>query len=557
MKTFLKSLMIGLLAVTLTGPAAVAEERPAFSDEELDQMLAPIALYPDSLLSQVLMASTYPLEVVQAARWSRANPSLKGDDAVKAVESMDWDPSVKSLVAFPQILQRMDERLDWTQRLGEAFLAQEPHVLDAIQGLRQRAAVAGNLSSNEQLRVTRQDEAILIEPARPEAVYVPYYNPAVVYGPWAWTGYPPVYWGPFPGYYAAPAFSPVFFWGPAIVVSTGFFFGHANWHHHHVAVHHDKHFHSRYGKHQQTVGAAQSSKAVAWKHDPVHRRGVPYRHASLHDQFGKSGQGARGGNGWRDQRAPGPAPSARQGSGGQTAGGRDGRDDRRDFTDRGGREGGSQQRPSTQGSNNAPDGRGKPGFNPGSRSSGTSGPAPQGGDRRSDAGRDQSRFQGRGPAPQHEPGRPAARQPQHADANRNNNVLRFPAPQATPSAPAAQQGRGPDTAGNVHRFQGHVPAPRSAPAPAPRAQPRPAAAPQRSAHPGGAAPRQPMGSAPVAGPGNRGQASHPVAMPQRSAPAPQAQARGNSAPRMANGNGNFRGGGGGGGNGGRGGGSFR
>ena len=152
MKTFLRSLLAGLLALTLTGPVAVAEERPAFSDEELDQMLAPIALYPDSLLSHILMASTYPLEVVQAARWSRANSQLKGDDAVKAVEGMDWEPSVKSLVAFPQILQRMDERLDWTQRLGEAFLAQEPHVLDTIQGLRQKAATAGNLNSNEHMR---------------------------------------------------------------------------------------------------------------------------------------------------------------------------------------------------------------------------------------------------------------------------------------------------------------------------------------------------------------------------------------------------------------------
>jgi hypothetical protein len=549
MKSFLRSLMIGLLAVTLTGPVAVAQERAAFSEEELDQMLAPIALYPDSLLSQVLMASTYPLEVVQAARWSRANPSLKGEEAVKAVDGMDWDPSVKSLVAFPQVLQRMDERLDWTQRLGEAFLAQEPHVLDAIQGLRQRAATAGNLNSNEQLRVTRQDDAILIEPARPEAVYVPYYNPAVAYGPWLYPAYPPVYWAPFPGYYAAPAFSPFFFWGPAIVVSTGFFFGHANWHHHHVAVHHDKHFHSRYGK-PHTV-ASPHSKPVAWQHDPVHRKGVPYRHASLQNQFGQTGHGARGGNGWRDQRGPGSASSARQGNDGHTAGRRDGRDDRRDSADRGGREAGS-QRPSTQGSNNAPDGRGKPGFNPGSRPSGTSGPSAQGSDRRSDAGRDDSRFQGRGPTPQHEPG-PAARPPQRADAN-GSNVLRFPTPQARPSAPAAPQGRGPDTAGNVHRFQGHVPAPRSAPAtPAARQDHRPpVATPQRSGQQAVGRPQQPR-LPQVAG--HAGPAPQQVAVPQRMAPPPQAQARGNSAPRMASGNGNFRGGGGG--NSGRGGGSFR
>src|SRR3989304_891274 len=131
MKAFLKSVVAGLLAVLLTLPAAVAQNRPAFSPQELDQMLAPVALYPDPLLSQILMAATYPLEVVQAARWSRANPHLKGQDAVRAVEPMDWDPSVKSLVAFPQILHRMDEQLEWTRRLGEAFLDQEPPGMDA------------------------------------------------------------------------------------------------------------------------------------------------------------------------------------------------------------------------------------------------------------------------------------------------------------------------------------------------------------------------------------------------------------------------------------------
>ncbi len=226
MNTFLRSLVAGLLAVSLTAPAAAAPERPAFTQEELDQMLAPVALYPDSLLSQVLMAATYPLEVVQAARWSRANPQLKGQDAVRAVESMDWDASVKSLVAFPQILQRMDEQLEWTQRLGEAFLAQETQVMDSIQGLRQRAEGVGNLRSNEQMRVTRQDGNILIEPAQQQVVYVPYYDPAVVYGGWWWPAYPPYYWGPPPGYYAWPAYAPGWYWGPAIAFSWGFFFGH-------------------------------------------------------------------------------------------------------------------------------------------------------------------------------------------------------------------------------------------------------------------------------------------------------------------------------------------
>jgi hypothetical protein len=278
MKAFLKSVVAGLLAVLLTLPAAVAQERPAFSQQELDQMLAPIALYPDSLLSQILMAATYPLEVVQAARWSRANPHLKGQDAVRAVETMDWDPSVKSLVAFPQVLHRMDEQLDWTQRLGEAFLAQETHVMDSIQGLRQKAEQAGTLQSNEQMRVTRQDGHILIEPAYPHVVYVPYYNPAVVYGSWWWPAYPPVYWGPPPGYYAWPAFASGFFWGAGVAISQRFFFGHTDWHHRHVKVVNVVH--------QPRLHTTPIAKPVKWQHDPVHRRNVPYRHAVLRQPSG-------------------------------------------------------------------------------------------------------------------------------------------------------------------------------------------------------------------------------------------------------------------------------
>ena len=254
MTAFLKSVAVWLLAAALTAPAAFAQDRGAdYRQEELDQLLAPIALYPDSLLSQVLMASTYPLEVVEAARWSRANSHLKGEDAVKAVEAMDWDPSVKSLVAFPQILHRMDERLSWTQRLGEAFLAQEPQVLDTIQSLRQKAAAAGNLQSSDRMRVTTEGDLIMIEPADPRVVYVPYYDPAVVYGPWSWTGYPPIAWGPPVGYVVAPGW-PGFFWASAVVVSTGFFFGHCDFHHRHVKVVH-RHVvtHTRFGKPVHTV----------------------------------------------------------------------------------------------------------------------------------------------------------------------------------------------------------------------------------------------------------------------------------------------------------------
>src|SRR5882762_6207511 len=152
------------------------QSRPAFTQQELDQMLAPIALYPDSLLSQIFMASTYPLEVVEAARWSRANPGLKGEEAVNAVEQKDWDASVKSLAAFPQVLAMMDQHLEWTARLGDVFIAQEPQVMETVQSLRQKAYAAGNLRSTEQVTVYEQGDAYAIEPARPEVVYVPYYD---------------------------------------------------------------------------------------------------------------------------------------------------------------------------------------------------------------------------------------------------------------------------------------------------------------------------------------------------------------------------------------------
>ena len=216
------------------------QAQAAFTQQELDQMLAPIALYPDSLLSQILMASTYPLEVVQAARWSRAHPGLSGDDAVRAVASQDWDPSVKSMLAFPQILSMMDERLDWTQRLGDAFLDQEPHVMETVQTLRQRAYAAGNLISDAQVRVVRQDRIILVEPLNPQVVYVPYYDPTVIYGSWWWPA-PPVYWRPWAGYapvHVRPGLSVGFYWGSGVRISVGFFFGRPDWQRRHVNVVH-------------------------------------------------------------------------------------------------------------------------------------------------------------------------------------------------------------------------------------------------------------------------------------------------------------------------------
>ena len=210
-------------AVPTQQPAAP----PALKQEELDQILAPIALYPDSLIAQILMASTFPLEVVQAERFAKQNASLKGEALTKALESQSWDPSVKSLVNFPQVLTMMNEKLDWTQKLGDAFLAQQKPVLDTIQSLRAKAQAAGNLKTTKEQTVIVEQKIIKIEPADPQVIYVPTYNPTVVYGAWAYPAYPPYYYYP-PGYVATrTAFA--FASGVALGAAWGYAWGNTNY----------------------------------------------------------------------------------------------------------------------------------------------------------------------------------------------------------------------------------------------------------------------------------------------------------------------------------------
>ena len=278
-------LVTQLLALLMCAPIARAqttppdEVRPVFTQQELDQMLAPIALYPDSLLSQILMASTYPIEIVQAARWSKANPNLTGDDAVKVAEQNNWDPSVESLVAFPQILAMLDEKLGWTVRLGDAFLSQERQVMDTVQALREKAQAAGNLKSIDQLRVDPQGTTIVIEQTNPQVVYVPYYNPTLVYGAWWWPDHPPVYWAPWPGYYERPGFGAGFLWGAGTTLGAEFFFGAFDWPDRHVRIVNVDHHRPRphFG----------NGPPGSWQHDPGHRRGVAYRDPVLGQQFGR------------------------------------------------------------------------------------------------------------------------------------------------------------------------------------------------------------------------------------------------------------------------------
>jgi len=270
-------------ALLLALPLAAGPARAAYTQAELDQMLAPIALYPDPLLSQVLMASTYPQEVAEAARWSRAHPGVTGDPAVRMVQDQDWDPSVKSLVAFPQVLVRMDENPEWTRRLGDAFVEQEPVVMETIQGLRRRAEDAGQLASDDRLRVVRQAQAIVIEPASPQYVYVPYYDPWIAYGPWWWPAYPPFAWAPWPGYVRAyrPGLSVGFWWGAPVGISAGFFFGGVDWPRRHVSVVRVDNYYVRpvWANRQAVVTPGR------WRHDYWHRRSAEQRNVVARPQF--------------------------------------------------------------------------------------------------------------------------------------------------------------------------------------------------------------------------------------------------------------------------------
>ena len=189
------TLFVAALLVATAGGCATAHSQPqprGWSRAELDQLLAPVALYPDALLAQVLIAATYPDEIVPAARWSRMHPELAGEDAVRAADAFDWDPSVKSLLAFPGLIQRMDERIDWARELGDAFLAQEQDVMDTVQGLRRRARVAGALASDGHVHVADDGSRIYVAFASPAVVYLPYYDPRVVYGHWWWPAHPPI-----------------------------------------------------------------------------------------------------------------------------------------------------------------------------------------------------------------------------------------------------------------------------------------------------------------------------------------------------------------------------
>ncbi|SIO37878.1 Protein of unknown function [Burkholderia sp. GAS332] len=224
------------LFVGLVTPSAVyAQSAAKVSNQQLDSLTAPIALYPDALLAQVLMAATFPQDVQAAAEWSKANAKLQGDDAVKAVASEPWDPSVQSLVAFPQVLATMASKPDWVAQLGNAFLAQPNDVMDSVQRLRKQAQAAGNLKTSSQQKVVVEQSTIQIVPANPQVVYVPTYNPTVVYGTWPYPAYPPVYVPPPPGYAIAAGFATGLAFGAGVAVANSLWGG-FNWNTHDVNI---------------------------------------------------------------------------------------------------------------------------------------------------------------------------------------------------------------------------------------------------------------------------------------------------------------------------------
>lgn len=329
---------VTLPATVSAPPVTPAVVKSAFSTAQIDQWVAPVALYPDSLLSQVLMASTYPANVAQAVQWSHDNPLKQGDAAIQAVSDQPWDASVKSLVAFPQLMALMGENPQWVQNLGDAFLAQPQDVMDSVQRLRQLAQQTGSLkSSTEQKVITTTKKAvpvkqtvtapvipsntvltanpvitepattvISIEPANPDVVYIPNYNPTVVYGNWANTAYPPVYLPPPAGEPFVDSFVRGF--GYSMGVATTYaLFSSIDWddddhdHHHHD----DDDYHHHDGGHRdgngwqhngdninidvnnfnRITGEHLTDKNMAWRHNPNYRNGVPYHDQDMAKRF--------------------------------------------------------------------------------------------------------------------------------------------------------------------------------------------------------------------------------------------------------------------------------
>lgn len=259
-------------------PVQPQAEQTLLKPEQLEALVAPIALYPDELLANVLAASTYPLEVVQADRWVKANKALKGDALKKEVDKQAWDDSVKALASTADVLAMMSDKIDWTKSLGDAVLAQQPDVMDAIQRLRAKAYDNKKLVTTKQQKVSVQTQenrqVVVIESADPQTLYVPYYDPATVYGAWPYAEYPPYYFG-YPSYIGAGVIATGLAFGAAWAIGRwgNYWGGGFNWGNRNVYVNHFN----------RTTNIGNS-----WQHNPAHRQGVRYNNANVAQRFGNN-----------------------------------------------------------------------------------------------------------------------------------------------------------------------------------------------------------------------------------------------------------------------------
>jgi len=280
-----------------TAPAAqAAPAGSTFTPEQLEQIVAPIALHPDTIIAQILMASTYPLEIVEAARWVQKNSSLKGKALEDALKNQDWDPTVKVICGLPTVLKQMNDNLDWTQDLGDAFLGQKKELMDTVQKMRQKALEAGTLKSTEEQKVTEEGDIIIIQSANPEVIYVPTYSPTVVYGS-SW--YYPTYYYP-PMYAPYPPGAPLFSFGLGLAWGAAIW-GDCNWGGSDVDIDIDNH--NEFNRNtDRNPDRNQLDKAGAkdrggkgkqsFNHDPAHRKGANYKNPQTAQKYG----GAAGSN---------------------------------------------------------------------------------------------------------------------------------------------------------------------------------------------------------------------------------------------------------------------
>jgi hypothetical protein len=272
-------LFIFLTLFILRTPSSQAQNNEAspFTEGQLAQLLAPVALYPDTLLTHILIAATYPIEIIEAHRWVIKHPQLSSTQIFDQVSDKDWDPSVKALLPFPMVLKKLNDELSWTTQLGDAFLTDQVQVLSSIQQLRIKAEQAGNLSTMDNMAVSHEDNNIIIEPLEPEIVYVPYYDSRTIYGNWHWAHYQPVYWS-HPQRYVG---HHPYYWHSGVHISFNYFFSAFHWQNRHLVVLNHRNSH-RYLQKKRIVS---SHGAKRWLHKPHHRRGVAYSNNQLKKHY--------------------------------------------------------------------------------------------------------------------------------------------------------------------------------------------------------------------------------------------------------------------------------